>query len=216
MSEYEQIFHKQELYEMFVKGEVKPLDDLYGIEDLALSTQEIKKEIEWLKGYKSKKIEDISRKTQILQNKLEFFKKLILSTLQEYNEKSVDFPGSCKVTSRNQKAKWNIVDEEEFIGIIEKAEEDGEKVDGVVEEVKEYKVRKKPAEVLLDTWEKNGNFEKYFGSDGNGDICVSKDSPKKTVSFTYPKSVDETGSVDETVSVTDVPVPSKESDFDAI
>jgi len=216
MSEYEQIFHKQELYEMFSKGEVKPLDDLYGIEDLALSAKELKKQLEWLKGYKSKKAEDIAKKVQVLQSKLDFFKKVVLTTLQEYNEKSVDFPGSCKVSSRNQKAKWNIVDEDEFIEVIEKAEADGVKVDGVLEEVKETVVKKKPADTLLDVWEKNGNLEKYFGSNQDDTACVKKEFPKKTVSFTYPKSEEDNEVVDETIPVKDVPVPSKEPDFDAI
>ena len=215
MSDYEQIFHKQELYDMYSTGEEKSLDDLYGIEDLAMGAKGIKKELEWLKGYKNKKNADIDQKVKALNSKLEFFKKVILATLKEHKEKGVDFPGSCKVTSINRQGKWNILDEEEFISIIEKAEQDGEKVDGVVEEVKEFVVRKKAAGVLLDLWTKNGTMSTYIEVTEGEDACVKKDPPSKSVSFTYPKEEDDTV-IDETPGVEDVPVPSKDAEYDSL
>lgn len=204
MSDYEQIFHKQELYDMFSKGEVKALEDLYGIEDVVLSSKEIENKIEFYKGLKRKKMKDINDAIKVLENKLSFFKRVVLVTLQENKEKSVDFPGSCRASSRRQKANWTIADEEEFIKVMEKAEEDGEKVDGVIEEVKEYVIRKKFANKLLDNWEKNGNFEKYIllGEDDDGIQCAVKEPAKTGVTFTYPKKEEEDDEVvDETVPV---------------
>ena len=201
MSDYEQIFHKQELYDMLAHGEVKSLDDLYSIEDVALSIQKLQSEIDFLKGYKKKKQQDIDSKINSLSSKIDFFKRVVIQTLKEHKEKSVDFPGTCKVVTRNQSSSWGIVDEEGFIKAIEQAEEDGETVDGVVEEVVERVIRKKPAKKLLDTWNKNGNLEKYFPDDGPKSI--ERTPPKTTVSFSFSKKEDEEGPIDETV-------PSKE------
>jgi hypothetical protein len=189
MSDYEQIFHKQELYDMLSSGEPKPLGDLYSIEDVALNIKKIQEEVDFLKGYKKKRQQEIDAKINSLNSKVEFFRKVVVQTLQEYREKSVDFPGSCKVVTRKQSSSWSIVDEEEFINTISKAEEDGEDVDGVVEEVIEKVVRKKPAKVLLDMWEKNGNFEKYFPEEPSS--CVKKIPSSVNVSFSFPKEEDD-------------------------
>lgn len=216
MSDYEQIFHKQELYDMFSKGEVNPLDDLYGIEDLALTTREIENKIEFYKGLKRKKTKDINDAINVLENKLSFFKKVVLVTLEDNNEKSVDFPGSCRASSRRIAANWNITDEEEFIKIMEKAEEDGEKIDGVVEEVKESVIKKKFAKKLLDTWVKNGNFEKYIDA-GESAPCVEKVPARKGVTFTFPKKEKENDEViDETIPVKDNAAGSTVEEFDTL
>ncbi len=218
MSDYEQIFHKQELYDMFSKGEVNPLEDLYGIEDLALTYKEIENKIEFYKGLKKKKVKDINDAINVLENKLVFFKKVVLVTLEDNNEKSVDFPGSCRASSRKVAANWNITDEEEFIRIIEKAEEDGQKVDGVVEEVKEFVIKKKFAKKLLDTWEKNGNFEKYITVDKDDDVnqCVEKVPPKKGVTFTFVKKEKDDEVIDETIPIKDDATKSVVEEFDAL
>ncbi len=219
MSDYEQIFHKQELYDMFSKGEVKALEDLYGIEDVVLNSKEIEKKIEFCKGLKRKKTKDINKAINVLENKLSFFKKVVLVTLKENKEKSVDFPGSCRASSRRQQANWTIADEEEFIKVVEKAEEDGVKVDGVIEEVKEYVIKKKFANKLLDTWEKNGNFEKYIllGEDDDGVQCVVREPAKTGVTFTYPKKEEEDNEVvDETVPVKEGETVAVTEEFDTL
>lgn len=217
MSDYEQIFHKQELYDMFSKGEVNPLEDLYGIEDLALTYREVENKIEFYKGLKRKRVKDINDAINVLENKLVFFKRVVLVTLEDNNEKSVDFPGSCRASSRKVAANWSITDEEEFIRIMDRAEGDGEKVDGVVEEVKEFIIKKKFAKKLLDTWEKNGNFEKYIAVDEDASPCVEKVPPKKGVTFTFVKKEEENDEViDETIPVKDGAAKSVVEEFDAL
>ena len=221
MSEYEQIFHKQEIHDLYTKGEVTPLDDLYGIEGLALVVKDLDKKVEFLKEYKKRKKEDIDKEIKVLENKIEFFKKVVIRTLKDKKEKSVDFPGSCKAISRNQKANWKIIDDEEFIKIIRDAEDQGEKINKAIKEINEYVVRKKEANKLLDIWEKNGNLEKYFDIEKNNKaskVCVSKEPAKTSVSFSYPKEEESDEVIDETI----IPVKGVEvektdnADFDAL
>lgn len=198
MSEYEQIFHKQEMYDMYSKGEVQPLEDLYEIETLALTAKQLNEQIEFYKGLKKKKKTDIDAAIEVLKNKLEFFKKVIIATLKDKKEKGADFPGSCSVSSRKNPARWEIIDDEEFIEILQRAKKDGEKLEGAIVEETKQKIVKKEVSKLLNVWLKNGTFEKYF----NDDSCVKKEFSKMGVTFTYPKELDEDNEVvDETIPV---------------
>jgi hypothetical protein len=214
MAEYEQIFHKQELYDLYSKGEIVALDDLYGIEDIGLNIQEMNKKIEFLKEYKRRKRSDIDKEIEIMENKIDFFKKIVITTLKEKKEKGVDFPGSCKAVSRNNKATWNITNEEEFKKIVKKAKEEGEKVEDSLKETVVIDIVKKNASKLLDIWEKNGNFEKYFEVGEDEKPCVKKEPSKTTVSFRYPEKIEDEDMIDETA------IPTKESvkinEFDGI
>lgn len=214
VEEYEQIFHKQELYDLYSKGEIVALDDLYGIEDIGLNIQEMNKKIEFLKEYKRRKKSDIDKEIDLMENKIDFFKKIVVVTLKEKKEKGVDFPGSCKAVSRNNKATWKIVDDEEFIKIIKEAEKEGEKTEDSIKEKTTFDIVKKNASKLLDIWEKNGNLEKYFEVGEDEKSCVKKEPSRMTVSFRYPeKREDEDNMIDETE------VPTKEvhiNEFDGI
>ncbi len=181
MSEDEQNFHEQE---------IQPLDDLYGIEDIALKTQKINKRIEFLKEYKRRKKLAIDKEIEVLENKIEFFKKVIIETFKKEEEKSVDFPGSCSIISRNQKSNWKITDSDEFIKIIRDAEDKGEKTNKAIKEITEYKIMKKESNKLLDIWEQNGNIEKYFDIEKDNKAsktCIEKEPAKTNVSFSYPE-----------------------------
>ena len=197
MSEYEQIFHKQELYDLYSKGEIVALDDLYGIEDIGLNIQEMNKKIEFLKEYKRRKKSDIDKEIDLMENKIEFFKKIVIATLKEKKEKGVDFPGSCKASSRNNKPTWTITDDKEFIKIVKEAEKEGEKIEDSIKETLVIDIVKKNASKLLDIWEKNGNFEKYFEVGEDEESCVKKEPSKITVSFRYPE-IREDEIIDET------------------
>ena len=194
--EYEQIFHKQELYDLYSKGEIVALDDLYGIEDIGLNIQEMNKKIDFLKEYKRRKKSDIDKEITLMESKIDFFKKIVVETLKDKKEKGVDFPGSCKAVSRNNKAAWKVVDDDEFIKIIKEAEKEGEKTEKAIKEKTTFDVVKKNASKLLDIWEKNGNLEKYFEVGENETPCVKKEPSKITVSFRYPEIFEDDEAID--------------------
>lgn len=186
MSEYENVFRRKELHDIYVAGEVKPLDDLYLLEDVALTIKELEKKKDFYKDYKKKKSQDISDEVKVIDNKVQFYKSVMVSTLESNNEKSVKFPGSCNISARNQKAKWVVNDDEEFIAVLQAAQEAGEDVDDVLEKVTQYNIRKLEASKLLETWEQSGKLDDFLkkAKKGSGDI-VQKNPKKTTVSIKY-------------------------------
>ncbi len=192
--------------------EIQPLDDLYEIEDIALKSKKITKRIEFLKEYKKRKKLTIDKEIEILENKIEFFKKIIIETFKKEEEKSVDFPGSCSIVSRNQKSNWKITDDDEFIKIIRDAEDKGEKINKAIKEVNEYKIMKKEANKLLDIWEQNGNLEKYFDIEKDNKAsktCIEKEPAKTNISFSYPEEDEENEIIEEDI-------PTENITYDAI
>ena len=205
MSEFENVFRRKELHDMFAVGEVCPLDDLYLLEDVALTIKELEKQKEFYKGYKKKKSQDISDAVKTIENKVAFYKSVMVSTLENNNEKSVKFPGSCAVSSRNQKATWKVNDEEEFIAVLQEAKKAGEDVDDVLEEVVQYNIRKREASKLLDIWEKSGKLEGFLKKAKKGrDDVIIKEPQKKTVSIKFLEVEDEDS--DDSLEEVDIPV----------
>lgn len=202
MSEYENVFKRKEINEMYSSGDVKPLDDLYLIEDVALMIKEFGKKVDFYKQYKKKKSNDVNDAIQVLNNQINFYKFVIVSTLKHNKEKSIKFPGSCSVSARNQKAKWSINDEEEFIKVLQEAKKAGEDVSDVLEEVIQYNIRKREASKLLMIWEQNGKLDGFLKK-AKKDVkdIVVKDPPKTTVSLSFIEEQE-----DEEVLEVDVPI----------
>jgi hypothetical protein len=216
MTEYENVFRRKELHDMYSLGEVKPLDDLYQIEDVALTIKEFDKKISFYKEYKTKKRQDVDNAIKVLENQVDFFKSVIISTLAHNKEKSIKFPGSCSVSSRKQQPKWRVKDDEEFIAVLKEAQKAGENVDDVLEEVVQWNVKKQAASKMLLLWETSGKLEKFLkkARKGSGDIVV-KDPEKIGVTLKFVKEEEDD---DETVAEISVPVKEKEDieSFDSI
>jgi len=214
MSEYENVFRRKELNDMYSSGEVNSLDDMYLLEDTALTIKELNKQIEFYKDYKKKKTADINEAVKVIENKIKFWKKVMVATLSENGEKSVKFPGSCNISSRNQKEKWVVNDEEEFIAVLQAAQKSGEVVDDVLEKVIQYNVRKTEASKLLLAWESSGKLEGFLKKAKKGqEEVVAKDPKKTTVSIKFiekPKEVDVEEAVNEVV------IPKKEVEEEAV
>ena len=217
MSEFENVFRRKELHDMYADGEVKALDDVYLIEDTALTVQELLQKLEFYKAYKKKRAADITDEMKIIQNKIEFFKGIIIATLKKNKQKGVKFPGSCTVSSRNQKPRWQIDDEEEFIAVLRAAQKEGEDVDDVLEVVTQYNVKKTPAAKLLATWESSGKLEGFLKKAKEGSEVISKTLAKTTVALSFVNEDDDDAEIEEMV----IPVkagasPSKTEDYDTL
>jgi len=189
MSDYESVFKKQELHEMYVSGEVVPLSDLYLIEDTALTVKDLNKKIDFYKDYKKKKAKDIDGEIKTLNNKVDFFKSIIMETLKTHKEKSIKFPGSCSVSSRNPAPKWVINDEDKLIEVLKEAEKNGEKIDDILQETIVYKVDKKKADKLMEVWEKNGKLDKIL--EDMDEPFIVKEIPPTSVALSFVKDNEE-------------------------
>lgn len=214
-SNYENVFRRKELSDMFAGGEVKPLTDMYLIEDTALTIQQLSKKLDFYKGYKKKRAQDISDEMKVVQNKIDFFKDIIITTLKHNKEKGVKFPGSCAVSSRNQKSKWQIDDEEEFITVLQEAQKAGEDVDDVLEVVTLFNVKKREADKLLSIWESSGKLEGFLKKAKDGKDVVSKTPPKTTVAITFVEK-DEEDEVEEMTIPVKAGASKKTDDYDSL
>lgn len=187
----------QKIYEMYAAGQAAPLDDIYSVENVATDIKEMEHKIEFYNGLKKKRIEEIDNSIKALSNKIVFYKTVITKTLLKWKEKTVNFPGICKISTRNSSAVWDIQNEEEFVKRVIEA---GEK-DKIIEEVHSYKIIKKEANKLLADWEKAGNIPE-------GVLKIIKDP---SVSITFYEQTEEPASV-----IDDDPVPMKEPVFDKL
>ncbi len=176
---YEKVLQRQVLHDMLISGEVRPLEDVFLIEDTALKIQSLNKKIEFYKEYKKNRVQAINDEIKVVQNKIDFYTEVIIATLRENKEKSIDFPGSCSVRSRNQKPKWEIKDDEAFINILRTVQENGEPVDNILKEVVTYSIRKREADKLLDKWEGSGRIKEEI------EDIVSKIPSKTTIALSF-------------------------------
>lgn len=176
---------RKQLYEMYGRGETNALDNLYEIEDVAVQIAMLQKKLGFYKEFKKKKTEQIENAINIAENKVKFFKKLIVKTLQKNKENSVSFPGTCKVTGRKAIPKWVIADEDAFIEILKEENE----IDKITEKVESYKILKDKANVLLETWNKNGKLEELIGIDKESSPCVIREPGEPSVAITFEESV---------------------------
>jgi len=217
MSEYEDVFRRKELHDMYTLGEARSLDELYLLEDVALTIKELNKKVDFYKDYKKKKKQDVDDAIKVLGNKVDFYKSIMVLTLQKNKEKSIKFPGSCSISSRNQKAKWEIKDEEEFIAVLKEAQKAGEKIDDVLEEVIQYKIKKTPANKMLFMWEQSGKLEGFLKKvKKEASDIVNKVGAKTSVSISFVEKEEE----DEGIIDIEVPVKpiadTAEEDYDSI
>lgn len=194
--EFETIFKRKEVNDIINSGQVCPLEDIYSIEDVALTIKSINKKIDFYDSYKKKKKSDIENEILVLKNREDFLKEIIIATLKKNKEKSLKFPGSCSVQSRSQNEAWKIDDEEEFIRLVNIAKKEGEKTDGIIKETVQYSVDKKNAYMFLDDLLASGRIEKFFSHSEAGQNVVHREPQKSIVVLKFEKNEEEEDSSD--------------------
>jgi hypothetical protein len=163
----------KEVYEMMAAGTAEALEDIYKIENVAVDIQKMQDKIEFNDGLKKKRINEINDAVNVLENKINFYRSVIHKTMQAMKQKSVTFPGVCKISCRTPSPSWTIEDEDAFITFVK---EKGEK-DRVLEEVPvQTKIIKKEANKLLNDLEKAGDVPENI---------VTKKPVEESVSITF-------------------------------
>lgn len=185
----DEIYRRNEIDEIFSLGEVRPLEELYSIEDLALMIKELDHKVDIQKGYKKSRMEAINNEIKSLENKKDFLKKVIVSTLNAHGEKGITFPQSCKINTRKGRDKWVIDDKD---ALIELFEEKGE-IDNVAQLKQEWKINKKDADKVFEDWEKSEELPD----------CVYREKGEESVSISYLEKIND--------DVPEVDAPSKDN-----
>jgi len=153
--EKEIIFNEKKIEEIENNNEIKSLDDLYMIEGVALKIKNLIEKVNFYKDYKKKKTAEIDEEIEKIDNRITFLKKIILKTLQDNNEKSLNFPGSCNVITRKPPSTWLIKNEDAFFKKLKEEKE----FDRIVETAVFKNIVKKEANKLLNAWEQSGKIE---------------------------------------------------------
>jgi len=147
MNETELTVGYEDAYEALRTGEVRPLEDVNNIEAAMSLIADGDKQVSQLKALKKLRTKQIDNRIKELEQRQEFMRQIIISTLTKSGEKTVRFPGIGKATKRTQKGKWVIADEDKLLEFLKQEEE----YDNIVE-VKPS-IKKKELNKLLDTWE---------------------------------------------------------------
>jgi len=170
----ENIYDKPEMRELIEKGVVEPLDNLFLVDSVAMNIQEMDKKLDFYKEYKKQKNQDINNAINALDARKDFLRKVIISTLEKFQEKSVTFPGNCTITSRKEGNKWIIDDEEALIEFLKTEKE----LAKCAEKITQYKIIKKEVNKLLDICDKKDAVPS----------CVTKKEGQTSIAITYVKT----------------------------
>ena len=188
---------KKDLRDRCADNDVKPCDDLYDIEEVAFIIKDLTHKVDIQKGYKKKKMEAINGELSVLQNKIDYFKKVIVATLEKHGEKNLNLPDACKVNLRKGRPKWIIDDEDALIEYLITEKE----IENCASKIDSWKIVKKDADKILNDWEKSESLPDSVHKEV-GDTGV-------TISFVEK----EEGDAEEEVDMT---VPVKEEDYDEL
>jgi hypothetical protein len=193
-----------ELEQVFIGGQVKPLDDIYTVEAAAMMIKELDEKVAWLKELKDRKSKTITAAITETENRVGFFRQVISKTMSLNDKKSISFPDSCQVTNRSKKGKWVVTDEDALMDTMRKKK----KFDDLYEEVTVYKLDKKKLDGMLDNWSKSGEFNKAGLAS-----CIEKEEDRLIASIKYeePQEKDKAPVIEE-----DVPVKGKDEDYDSL
>ena len=150
---------------------VVELDDKYDIEGVLLSMQQMTRKVEFLKELKKRRVSVIEQQISAEEANIEKLEAAIKSCMSKNKTKSLDFPGVGKVSVRNVKGTWTILDEENLRKHLESL--------GKFKEVSEesWKFKKKDLNKLLDELKDNNNASSF----------VLKEDDKTSLSVSYPK-----------------------------
>lgn len=175
----------KETVEILESGQVKPLSDIYSVEAALELIAKSEAKIEEFKEIKRKRNYLIDAEMENLDSRIEFLKSIIAQTLKSHGKKNVSFPGIGKVSLRNKKGKWVVVDEEALKKVLK---DEGEFA--TIVETEEV-IKKGELNKLLDVWQSIGKLPP----------SVTKESDEDGVTISYEKPTTDANSVPVAIKV---------------
>lgn len=96
-------------------------DSIYDIENAIVALNKINHQIDFLKELKKNRVACIEEEIKKYTGKEEWLRELVARSMKDLapKEKTLTFPGVGKVTRRNVKGGWEIVDEPSLVGYLE-------------------------------------------------------------------------------------------------
>jgi len=174
------ILNEKKIYGL---DKAESLDDVLDIENVILLIKKLTNQIDFYKKLKKKRNNDIDKVVSNLEDKIEFYKQIIIITMEEkVKDSTLSFPGTGRVNSRKSKDNFVVKDEEKLFEFLKK--------EGKFEEFVRTSSTKSVDKSLvnkyfkeLDIIEKLPNF-------------VTKEIKGKTLTITLEKEIKEDNSMD--------------------
>jgi len=139
---------KIDAIEALKSSDIRSLQDIDNIEAILLFIKDANSSVEKYKIFKKKKIQAIDEEIAALEENVEKAKKIIVETLNQFNEKAIRFPGVGKVSKRKKAGTWKISDEMKLIDVLMK---EGHKDSCLKTEVL-MTIKKAETNKVLDMW----------------------------------------------------------------
>jgi len=165
---------KSVLLKSFYAQEDYIIDDLVMIEDVIEIIEDLEHKKDFYKELKTKRVNVIDMETAKCDDQINFLKNTIVSSMENKNEKTLNFPGIGRVLIKNTTGKWDIIDEEELIKSLKEKGLDKNCI-SIVE-----KVNKKELNSLLCQNNVNG-IKGIAYLEGSNTLVLSKANKNKTI-----------------------------------
>jgi len=107
--------NQKKIYDIYESTEINPLQSMEEIEDLIVAIDSLDKRESFYKSLKKKRTQAIDTEIEKIEKRRERLKEVIKTTLKENKQKSLNFPGIGRVSFREVKGSWNVIDEEAVV-----------------------------------------------------------------------------------------------------
>jgi len=160
-------FNSKKIADLFMASEAKALESEYDLEDLISFVKSAEGKIKFFENLKKRRNKETDDEIKKISDKILFIKQIMLLTLEKTGKKSVNFPGTGKITLTERKGKWVIDNESDLLNQIQKELGD-EEFKTIVQTKNVYS--KKDIDLVLDKWESGGKIP----------ASIHKEDPTKT------------------------------------
>lgn len=165
-------FNSKKIADIIYAKEVKPLESEFEIEELFVAIKSMEEKIEYFEALKKKRAKDIEEEIAKIESKIGILKYVISLTMDATEKKSLNFPGTGKVSITERKGKWVIDKEDELLEMLCK-ELDENDYKRLIQTKTTY--AKKEIDSYLDQWEQGGKIPP----------CVHRGPSSKPLKLSY-------------------------------
>jgi len=102
----------KKIFDIISSEDIKPLDSSLEIDDLIVVINGYNEKIKFQQEFKKRKVAKIDEEIDRLEANKDKFMQVIIATMNATNNKSLNFPGTGRVSVRKVSGKWEIKDKE--------------------------------------------------------------------------------------------------------
>ncbi len=172
------VVNKQKIAEILMDDEPQVLESEFDLEDLLAAIDSLNNKVKFLEQLKKQRSKSIQSEIDKLQGQNQKLRDVALLTMDNVDKKSLNFPGVGRISVKEGRKSWMILDEEKLIQILntELGEDDFNRL---VQE-RQVGISKKDINPILDAWEATGKVPD----------CVLRKVNPSSVTVTISKDAD--------------------------